>query len=85
MAAIINMFPLPKFKGKGFILPKKRRIPRKTKKAMNKNLYSLIKPKPYKIDNEAIKIINSLRGKSLKITSKQTIFDGSILYTFDLL
>ena len=85
MAAIINIFSLPKFKGDTFVLPKKKRLPRKTKKAMNKNLYSLIKPKPYKIDNEAIKIINSLRGKSFKITSKQTIFDGSILYKFDLL
>ena len=85
MAAIINMFSLPKFKGDTFVLPKKKRLPRKTKKTMNKNLYSLVKPKPYKIDNEVTKIINNLRGKSLKVTSKQTIFDGSILYTFDLL
>ena len=70
---IYEMFPLPKFKGKGFILPKKRRIPRKTKKAFRKRLNKMPSYQPLSLPySDEIKFFfNNLKGKTLEIKSVQ--------------
>lgn len=70
---ISEMFPLPKFKGKGFILPKKRRIPRKTKKAFRKRINKMpsYQPLPLSYSDEIKSFFDSLKGKTLEIKSVQ--------------
>lgn len=68
-----EMFPLPKFKGKGFILPKKRRIPRKTKKALRKRINKMpsYQPLPLSYSDEIKSFFDSLKGKTLEVKSVQ--------------
>lgn len=70
---ISEMFPLPKFKGKGFILPKKKRIPRKTKKAFRKRINKMpsYQPLPLSYSDEIKSFFDSLKGKTLEIKSVQ--------------
>ena len=68
-----EMFPLPKFKGKGFILPKKRRIPRKTKKALRKRINKMpsYQPLPLSYSDEIKSFFDSLKGKTVEVKSVQ--------------
>ena len=72
---ISEMFPLPKFKGKGFILPKKRRIPRKAKKAFRKRINKMPSYQPLSLSysDEIKSFFDSLKGKTLEVKSVSTL------------
>lgn len=68
-----EMFPLPKFKGKGFILPKKRRVPRRAKKAFRKRINKMpsYQPLPLSYSDEIKSFFDGLKDKTLEIKPVQ--------------
>lgn len=86
MINILNFFSLPKCKDR-LIIPKKKRLPRKTKKAMCKNLHKTTPRflgKPYVPKNTLADFLESLRGKSLVVTNCVDCDDGSTVLCFEL-